>query len=271
MPPMTPTAASISGSTARSAAPTTDPWPITTMAPAATERPSSTRSRASASTATGAPRPRRSISTRLCSGTRTRRDTRTGAWVRRRDDCRRARPSRISGVRCFHSLEFRQHRHFSKVLGAEPRPVNAHRCGAGTLDADRLGWRGDHAERLIGGIAGHGVDDLKIVHSRGDRHRRVTELAQDGEFQVAVAFALATAPTIARDRDRAADDGVEPRHVREGYLLRPAVAVRQAHGLFDLVGRNTARIQLLEAAAQSGRRYENGDAAAERLGAQRAL
>ena len=32
-----------------------------------------------------------------------------------------------------------------------------------------------------------------------------------------------------------------------------------------------ARIELLEAATQSGRRYENGDAAAQRLGSQRAL
>jgi len=77
--PMTPAAASTSGSTARSAAPTRDPWPIASMAPAATARPSSTHSRASASTAIGARRPRRSISTRSCSGTRTRRETRTGA------------------------------------------------------------------------------------------------------------------------------------------------------------------------------------------------
>src|SRR5712671_2422155 len=32
-----------------------------------------------------------------------------------------------------------------------------------------------------------------------------------------VAFALATAPSIARDRDGAADNGVEPQHVREGH------------------------------------------------------
>jgi hypothetical protein len=51
---------------------------------------------------------------------------------------------------------------------------------------------------------------LGRLHGRGDRHRRVTELAQDGQFQVAVAFALATAPPIARDRDGAADDGIEP-------------------------------------------------------------
>jgi len=74
-----------------------------------------------------------------------------------------------------------------------------------------VGWRRDHTERLIGWVAGHGVDDQQIVHGRGDRHRRVTELAQDGEFQVAVAFALSTAPPIARDRDGAADNGVEPR------------------------------------------------------------
>jgi 5-formyltetrahydrofolate cyclo-ligase len=92
-------------------------------------------------------------------------------------------------------------------------------------DADGLGWRRDHTERLIGGVTGHRVHNLQIVHGRGDGHRRVTELAQDGEFQVAVAFALATAPPIARDRGGAADDGVEPRHVREGYLLRPTVAV----------------------------------------------
>src|SRR5690348_12160557 len=51
---MTPAAASTSGLTARSAAPTGDPWAIRTMAPAATARPSSTHNRASASTATGA-------------------------------------------------------------------------------------------------------------------------------------------------------------------------------------------------------------------------
>ena len=79
IPPMTPAAASTSGSTARSAAPTRGPRPIATMVPAGTARPSSTHSRASASTATGARRPRRSISTKSCSGTRTRRDTRTGA------------------------------------------------------------------------------------------------------------------------------------------------------------------------------------------------
>jgi hypothetical protein len=55
-------------------------------------------------------------------------------------------------------------------------------CGAGALDADRVNWRRDHIERLVGWVAGHGVDDLQIVYGRGDGHRRVTELAQDGEF-----------------------------------------------------------------------------------------
>jgi hypothetical protein len=114
------------------------------------------------------------------------------------------------GVRCCHSLEFGQDRHFLEVLSAEARPIDTRRCGAGALDADRVGWRRDHTERLIGWIAGHGGDDLQIVHGRGNRHRRVTELAQDGEFQVAVAFAFATTPPIARDRDGAADNGVEP-------------------------------------------------------------
>jgi hypothetical protein len=81
------------------------------------------------------------------------------------------------------------------------------------LDADRVGWRRDHTERLIGGIAGRRVDDLQIMHGRGDRHWRVTELAQNGEFQVAVAFALARAPPITRDptwtagRDFAIENG----------------------------------------------------------------
>ena len=85
----------------------------------------------------------------------------------------------------------------------------------------RIAWVGrrDHTEGLISGVLGHRGDDLQVVHGRGDRHRRVTEFAQDGEFQVAVAFALATAPPIACDRDRAADDGVELRHFREGHLL----------------------------------------------------
>ena len=130
-------------------------------------------------------------------------------------------PSTLSGVfrvRCCHSLEVGQDRHFLEVLGAETRPVDAHRCGARSLDADRPGWRRDHTERLIGGVAGHGIDHLQIVDGRGDRHRRVTELAQDGEFQATVAFALTTAPPIGCDRDGAADDGVEARHVREGHL-----------------------------------------------------
>jgi amidase len=77
--PMTPAATSISGSTAIAAASTRDPWPIATMVLVPTARPSSTHSRASAFIATGGRRPRRSISIRSCSGTRTRRDTRTGA------------------------------------------------------------------------------------------------------------------------------------------------------------------------------------------------
>src|SRR5438270_1356071 len=101
-----------------------------------------------------------------------------------------SRPSLILGVRRFHSLEFRQYRHFLKVLGAEARPVDANRRGAGALDADHMGRSRYHTERPIGGVAGHGVDDLQIVHGRRDRHRRVTELAQDGDFQIAVALAL---------------------------------------------------------------------------------
>jgi hypothetical protein len=42
----------------------------------------------------------------------------------------------ILGVRCCHSLEFGQDRHFLRVPGAEARPVDACRCGAGALDAD---------------------------------------------------------------------------------------------------------------------------------------
>jgi hypothetical protein len=43
------------------------------------------------------------------------------------------------------------------------------------------------------------------------------------------------------------------------------------HDWIDPVRRNTARIELFEATAQSGRRYENGDAAAQCFGSQRAL
>ena len=82
-----------------------------------------------------------------------------------------------------------------------------------------MGWRRDHIERLIGWVAGYRVDDLQIVHGRGDRHWRVTELAQDRKFQVAISFALATAPPITRDRDGASDNGVEPWHVCQGHLL----------------------------------------------------
>jgi hypothetical protein len=37
------------------------------------------------------------------------------------------------------------------------------------LDADRVGWRRARTERLIGWAVRHGVDDLQIVHGRGDR------------------------------------------------------------------------------------------------------
>jgi len=129
-------------------------------------------------------------------------------------------------------------------------PVGA---ALGALDTDRVGWRRDHTERLIGGVAGHGADDLQIVHCRGDRHRRVTELAQDGEFQVAVAFALATTPLVARDRDRPADDGIQPQHIREGHLLRPAVAARQAS--VQIQSDNSIAFR----EAEAGRGAENGD------------
>src|SRR5438552_1042028 len=75
---MTPAGGSTFGSTAHFATPTKDQWPITNMAPAATECPSSTHSHGSAFIVTGARRPRRSISTRSFSGTPTRRDNRTG-------------------------------------------------------------------------------------------------------------------------------------------------------------------------------------------------
>jgi hypothetical protein len=114
----------------------------------------------------------------------------------------------------------------SRSLALKARPVDARRCGAGALDADGLGWRRDHTERLIGRVKGHGVDDLQIVHGRGDRDRRVTELAQNRELKVAVAFALAAAPPIAGDRDGAAGDRVEPRHIRQRHLLCPPVAAR---------------------------------------------
>jgi O-methyltransferase domain len=70
--------ASTSGSTARSAAPTRDPWPIANMASAATARPSSTHSRF------GIYRDWRAETQtiyfdKIMSGTWTRRETRTGA------------------------------------------------------------------------------------------------------------------------------------------------------------------------------------------------
>jgi hypothetical protein len=72
---------------------------------------------------------------------------------------------------------------------------------------------------MIGGVAGYRGDNLQIVYSRADRHRRVPELAQDGEFQIAVTLALPTTPPVARDRNRAADNGIQSRHVRECHLL----------------------------------------------------
>ena len=109
------------------------------------------------------------------------------------------------------------------------------------------------------------IDEARRQVPAGDRAR--------AEWRIPGRCSLrpCTAPPIARDRDGAADDGVKPRHVHEGYLLRPAVAAGQACGLVDPVGKNTARTELLEAAAQSGRRYEDGDATAQRLGPQRAL
>ena len=92
------------------------------------------------------------------------------------------------------------------------------------------------------------------------------------EFKARVAMAsLSGEKTLA---ELSAEFGVHPTMIsnwkqelvkRAGELFArgnkaPAVAARQACGLVDLVGRNTARIELLEAAAQSGRRYENGDA-----------
>src|SRR5207237_8769327 len=50
-----------------------------------------------------------------------------------------SRPSLILGVRRFHSLEFRQYRHFLKVLGHGARPVAANRLAAGPLVVDPRG------------------------------------------------------------------------------------------------------------------------------------
>src|SRR5215831_9439770 len=50
------------------------------------------------------------------------------------------------------------------------------------------------------------------------------------------------------------------RSVEAYYLQRSRFESIAACGLFDLVRRNPARIELFETAAQSWRRYENGDA-----------
>src|SRR5215470_11294391 len=50
------------------------------------------------------------------------------------------------------------------------------------------------------------------------------------------------------------------RCVEAYYLQRSRFESIAACGLFDLVRRNPARIELFETAAQSWRRYENGDA-----------
>jgi len=88
---------------------------------------------------------------------------------------------------------------------------------------------------------------------------------------VAVAFALATAPPITCDRDGAADDGVELRHFREATSSDQRLPRDKLVASSILSGGTRRGSSYFEAAAQSGRRYENGDAAAQRLGSQRAL
>ena len=48
-------------------------------------------------------------------------------------------PGRILGHAICHSLEFGQDRHFLEIVSAEARPLDAPGCGAGALDADRVG------------------------------------------------------------------------------------------------------------------------------------
>ena len=52
-----------------------------------------------------------------------------------------ARHGDALGVRCCHSLEFGQDRHFLKVLGAEARPIDTRRCGGTkTVMPRRSAW-----------------------------------------------------------------------------------------------------------------------------------
>ncbi len=65
------------------------------------------------------------------------------------------------------------------------------------------------------------VDDLRGMHGRGDRRRRVdhAELAKNALFEIGEAGALAGAPAAPRHRDAADDAEVELRHVLEADRL----------------------------------------------------
>jgi len=108
-------------------------------------------------------------------------------------------------------------------------------------------------------------------HRRHHRHRRVPELAQHGELEIAVPLALAAPTTVARHRDRAGDDEVHARQVLERHVLGPAPHLRQCRRRGELFRRNLRWVELLEPAAQPRRGNEDRDPALERQQAHGAL
>ena len=96
------------------------------------------------------------------------------------------------------------------------------------------------------------VDQLARMHRRGDRRvgADLAELAEDAEFEIGEAAALAGAPAGARDGDAADHDEIERLHLLERDRL--------ADGEEALRGRRRLELDALGAASSSGSRRTKG-------------
>jgi len=114
----------------------------------------------------------------------------------------------------------RQHWDRGNLLLAKIRPHDAPWPVGGTAEDDLVG-RDDVVHREVVLVVGQRlVDDLELVHRRGDDRRGPDEpgLGQQPDLDVGVAGALADAHPLAIDRHRAADDQINGVHVRHGRL-----------------------------------------------------
>src|SRR5438552_3542863 len=112
-------------------------------------------------------------------------------------------------------MQFLQDGHFGATLSGQLVPQHAVGSRRRLFDADRVRGGADQVESDVEWLARDRVDDLGVVHGRGDNHVRgyAPERAQHSELQLGVALAFADTVATGGNGNRAEDEQVDLRQI----------------------------------------------------------